>query len=67
MLNGKPKIDIIPTRSLNKFHGTVDFSKDTIDELIKLGYEDAVKVFEENGYKKVNKFDIIDFFNSYLR
>jgi len=56
-LNGKKKIEIIPSRNLGDLiEGTVNFEPENIEELIDLGYSDAASVLEFYGFKKLNKF-----------
>ncbi len=46
-------IHIVPSYDLgNMANGTVNFSSEKIYSLIELGYSDACKVLEENGYAK---------------
>ena len=54
--NGKELIEILPSRSLGDFvDGTLNFEPENINQLIDLGYSDAVTVLEEKGYSKTSK------------
>jgi len=56
-LNGKKKIEILPSRNLGDLiEGTVNFEPENIEELIDLGYSDASSVLDFYGFKKLNKF-----------
>lgn len=44
----KKIIEIIPSRSLRGYFGTLDFSENTCRELMQLGYDDAIRVIDEN-------------------
>lgn len=58
-IHNKRLIEIIPSESLNKSKGTLDFSTQTVDKLIKLGYQDTVKILKENGYSKQKSLEKI--------
>lgn len=46
-------VEFIPSADLgDMLEGTLNFSEEKIEELIQLGYEDASRTLEENGYRK---------------
>lgn len=57
-------VEFVPSRDLgDMMEGTLNFSEEKIQELIQLGYDDASRTLEENGYRKSFFRRIFSFFH----